>query len=255
MPEGIVCAEYEMRKTAVHKDRWITLAIFAGLALVVNACGSGELPGTGADGSAGLSGAGGTGGSAGAADAGATGGSAGNVATGGAGGSAGKAGSGGAAGSAGNGGSSGATIDGGMGGGAGTADSGGTGGQGGAAGTSDGGPDGTTGADASRDTSGDARSETSSDVRTGLPCSMGPAEDRACDDYCSDWFDACQPIAMWATTYADEPACLSACGTWLDAKLCCRAEHAELAADANDMTEASMHCGHAVGVNGPAACN
>jgi hypothetical protein len=60
---------------------------------------------------------------------------------------------------------------------------------------------------------------------------------------------------MWSTTYADQAACLSACAAWADAKLCCRAEHVRNAVNAGDMNEKSNHCGHSVGMSGPAACN
>jgi hypothetical protein len=59
---------------------------------------------------------------------------------------------------------------------------------------------------------------------------------------------------MWATTYANVAACRSACSTWVDAKLCCRAEHVGLAENANNMNQMSTHCGHAVGVASPPAC-
>jgi hypothetical protein len=235
----------------MHQARFVTLAVVAGFALVA-ACGDDDSTTdvVDLDGSAGASGGGGAGGSGGGDG-------------GGQGGSAGKAGSSGTAGSAGNGGSAGMAGAGGTGGNAGaggkagaggTAGSAGNAGTGGGAGTSvDSGGGGTAGMDASSDGAADVRSDAIGDAPTGDggACSTGPAAGDDCSDYCGKWFSVCQPIAMWATTYANQAACLAACSTWPDAKLCCRAEHVQLAEDGNNMNQMSMHCGHAVGANNP----
>ena len=99
----------------------------------------------------------------------------------------------------------------------------------GAAGTSiDAGGTGGTSVDASLDSAGDVQPDATSDASTGdggAACSGGPGMGLTCANYCDDWFSTCQPIAMWSMTYADPAACLSACATWADAKLCCRTEH------------------------------
>ena len=230
----------------MHRARFLALAILAAPALVVSAC-TGDASGdtVDLDGSAGASGTGGGGGSG--ADGGGTGGSAGKGASGGTAGSAGNAGSSGTTGAGGSGGKAGASGAGG------TAGSGANAGSGGAAGMSvDSGADGISGMDAS-----DARSEASSDTPTGdagAACLMGPATGRTCTSYCNDWFSTCQPLAMWSATYASPAACLAACSTWADGKLCCRAEHVQNAVNANNMNQMNTHCGHAVGVDGPPAC-
>jgi len=237
----------------MHRRRLITLAILAAPALVASACGGDDPPAdpVGTGGAAGASGSGGAGGSGGA-DGGATGGS------------AGKAGSGGAGGATGKGGSAGTAIDGGTAGKAGAAGAAGSAGSGGGAGAGGAGKGGAAGAgtdggsvDAHTDSTADARPEASSDTSTGdggAACANGPAMGRTCTNYCNDWFGTCQPIAMWSTTYADQAACLSACSTWADAKLCCRAEHVDNAVKAGDMNGKNNHCGHAAGLNGPAPC-
>jgi hypothetical protein len=155
---------------------------------------------------------------------------------------AGRAGAGGAAGS---GGSAGAVKDGrsaeaAMDGSTGVAGAAGTGGAAGAAGT------------------GGARPDAAGDVSRpdgSVACMSGPAAGMTCNDYCSAWFSTCQPIAMWSATYATPAACLAACTSWNDAKLCCRAEHVHNAVVASKPNQAEKHCGHAAGVDGPDPCN
>jgi hypothetical protein len=60
---------------------------------------------------------------------------------------------------------------------------------------------------------------------------------------------------MWSTTYATPAACLAACTSWNDAKLCCRAEHVHNAVVAPKPNQTEKHCGHAAGVDGPDPCN
>ena len=76
-----------------------------------------------------------------------------------------------------------------------------------------------------------------------------------CTDYCGGWFTTCQPIAMWSSIYADRTACMNACSSWIDAKLCCRAEHLHNAVTAKNEKQTDTHCGHATGVAGPPPCN
>jgi hypothetical protein len=122
----------------------------------------------------------------------------------------------------------------------------------------DAGKGGTSVSDATPDGTAGARPDAPAD--TAAPdgvatCMMGPATGMNCTAYCSAWFTTCQPIAMWATTYASPAACMAACSTWNEAKLCCRAEHVHNAVVAPNPNQAERHCGHAVGVDGPVECN
>jgi hypothetical protein len=225
----------------MHKSGWLAFVV-AVPTMVVMACGGDDDLEGDAGGFAGAS----VGGAAGA--------------------TGGKAGAGGSSGSAGSGGSAGTAKDGGAGGSAGSGRDGGTGGSAGSAGTGgsgaggttiDAGTDRTTVSDAAPDGMGGARPDAGSDASAsdaGPACMTGPATGLTCTDYCGGWFTTCQPIAMWSTTYATRAACLSACASWNDAKLCCRAEHVHNAVVAPNPNQAERHCGHAVGVDGPPPC-
>ena len=233
----------------MHKARWSLFAAVATPILFVAACvgddsSEGVVDAAGSGGTS-ITGSGG-GDAAGKADA---------AGTGGTGGSTGSGGSAGAAKDGGTGGSAGSGRDGGTGGSAGSA---GTGGAGGAAGASiDAARDGTTTSDATAEGTGGARPDASNDASRpdGGTCMSGPVTGLTCTDYCSAWFGTCQPIAMWSSTYANPAACIAACSSWNDAKLCCRAEHVSNAVAAPNPNQAEKHCGHAVGVDGPAECN
>ena len=229
----------------MHEARWFLFAAVGACTLVVVACGGDD-----------------------ATDAVDAGGSGGTSVDGGGGASGGKAGASGSGGSAGSGGNAGAAKDGGTGGTAGSGRDGsteggggsaGTGGAGGAAGTSiDAGSGGTTVIDAPADGMAGARPDASNDASRpdgGNICMTGPVMGMTCTDYCSGWFGTCQPIAMWSSTYATPAACMTACSTWNDTKLCCRAEQVHNAVVAPNPNQAERHCGRAVGVDGPAPCS
>jgi hypothetical protein len=163
-----------------------------------------------------------------------------------------------AAGNSGNDGSAGSARDGGTGGNAGSAGRAGSDGAAGTSSDSGNGRDGTTTSDAGPDRVEDARPDRGNDAANpdaGAACTTGPAMGKTCTDYCTAWFSTCQPIAMWLSTYADPPACMSACYSWADAKLCCRMENVDNAVMAKNAKQASTYCGQAAGVAAPPECN
>ena len=227
----------------MHDARWFLLAAVATHTLLATACGGDDSSENPID----------------------AGGSAGAPAEGGGGAAGGKGDANGSGGSAGSDGSAGAAKDGGTGGTAGsgrdgsTEGGGGSSGTGGAAGTSiDAGSGGTTIIDAPADGMGGARPDASNDASRpdgGNVCMSGPVMGMTCTDYCSGWFGTCQPIAMWSSIYATPAACMTACSSWNDTKLCCRAEQVHNAVLAPNPNQAERHCGRAVGVDGPAPCS
>jgi hypothetical protein len=141
-------------------------------------------------------------------------------------------------GASGSGGAAGKAGSSGMGGTAGGAPDGSAGTGGTAGGMPEAGRDGTTDADASTGDSGLNTCNTA-----------GPALGLTCDDYCSTFITVCKPIPLWMNTYADKAACMSACASLNQAALCCRAQHVNLARDADGGADISMHCGHSTGMS------